>query len=163
MSDMLHYTEKKRQEKHACSFLQFIHRFFHLALRSFIRSLTHSLTHSAEQLSSTISFVVPSEQLYLSSTLWAICRESRFFPQKLDSSCLTPPSPPARLSSLHFRLSASQLWGETTRPQSMIIHQPQKQRRRKRQKNERVWPGEAEKRVPKFIIHSVRFKIAATN
>lgn len=49
--------------------------------------------------------------------------QKKHFPQKLNSSCLTPPPPPL-FSSRRFRFSASQLRGVETGPHSFIIHQP---------------------------------------
>lgn len=86
-----------------------------------------------EQLSSVMSLTATLDSLYLSSSLRAMCRESGFFPTETKFLPSDPHRHPPLLSSFHFRLSASQLWRETTRPQTSIIHHTQQQRPKKKE------------------------------
>lgn len=94
MSDIKHCTVKS-VGRNTRTYKQFIHQF------AVIRPQSNGSNPSSW------SWLFLSHYIY--QPLRAPCAEKAdFFPQKLDSSCLTPPSPPPTLFN-HFRLSASQL------------------------------------------------------
>lgn len=88
LTGLIHVLKRKiRKEKHKCTFMKFIHWFSH-----FFHALIHSFIHSNN------SHPPSYAQLCLTSYFYhLLCRpnaeKADFFPQKLDSSCLTRPSP----------------------------------------------------------------------
>lgn len=101
--------------------MQFIHPFLHPVIHSFMQSFTQSDNTYPPSYS---WFCLNSYFYHLLCTPYA--EKADFFPQKLDSSCLTPPSPlysPPSISS--FCLSAVK--GNNQAP--ITDHQPQRQRK----------------------------------